>query len=113
MSRYFLSRKPRAHRPPNAEPASVGVNVTVTERDPVDDALEYLRHDDLTAHIGKHLPNAGKDKPSQNLKAARAASVLDRYCDYLQGTGPTPDLIELVDACRFAAESLRDGVVIG
>lgn len=115
---FFSGRKRAAQTAPHVEPARVGVNVTAAKGHRVvidhgqDDAIPYVRYDAETAHIGKHLPNAGKDKPSMNLKAARYAAVLDRYADYLQGNGPTPDLIELVDACRFAAESMRDGIVI-
>lgn len=111
---FFSGRKNRDHKAPHVEPVSVGVNVMATERDGGNDAIPYVRYDAEAAHIGKHLPNAGRGLPTpgMNLKLARAAAVLHRYADYLEGNGPAPDLIELADACRLAADHMRDGVVI-
>lgn len=107
----FLKRKPRARTYPHAKPAVMPVNVTVTEREPTVDALEFTRDPATIKHIRDHLPNAA----SPNLIACRYAAVLDREADFLAdktGKVEPPEKWEVVEACRFAAEVLRDTVVI-
>jgi hypothetical protein len=44
------------------------------------------------------------------------ASVLDREAAFLADTSgqiEPPERWEVIDACRFAAEHIRDGIVIG
>jgi len=95
---------------PQVKPAFVPVNVTLTLRDEPVDALEFFSHPEA-AHIRRHLPNAA----SPNLRACRVAAVLDRQAAFLAdrtGTVEPPERWEVIEACRFAAEQIRDGVVI-
>lgn len=108
----FLKRKPRAHTYPHVKPAAMPVNVTVTEREPTVDALEFTRDPATIKHIRDHLPNAA----SPNLTACRHAAVLDKQAAFLadrSGKVEPPERWEVVEACRFAAEHIRDGIVIG
>jgi hypothetical protein len=113
MNLSFFSRKPRARTLPHAKPVTVPVNVTVTERDAPVDAIPFTRDPLLAAQIRNNLPN----RPvSHELRACRMASVLDREAAFLADTSgqiEPPERWEVIDACRFAAEHLRDGIVIG
>jgi hypothetical protein len=113
MNLSFFSRKPRARTFPHAKPVTVPVNVTVTERDAPVDAIPFTRDPLLAAQIRNNLPN----RPVSNeLRACRMASVLDREAAFLADTSgqiEPPERWEVIDACRFAAEHLRDGIVIG
>lgn len=108
----FLKRKPSARAYPHANATVVPVNVTVTERDPAVDGIAWEQPDPQTVmHIHKHKPCAGH--PSDTLRAARAAKVLDVHADYLEGKGPAPELGEVIAAQRYAAEFMRDRIVVG
>ncbi|SEJ55231.1 hypothetical protein [Frateuria terrea] len=110
---FFSGRKRTARTHPQLQPVTVPVNVTVTEREAKQEGVDWAAPDaETVAHIGAHLPN----RPvSANLRAARFAAVLDRQAAFLAdrtGTVEPPERWEVVDACRFAAEHIRDGVVI-
>lgn len=108
---FFSGRKRAAQTPPHVEPACVGVNVTVTEREAGNDGLDWNPDPQLAARIRADLPNA----PSPNLIAARHAAVLDQEAAFLtdrKGNVPPPDEADLIAALRFAAEHIRDGIVI-
>ncbi|HEV2540227.1 MAG TPA: hypothetical protein VGU03_11020 [Frateuria sp.] len=113
MTLLFPKRKPRARMHPQDLPTPVGVNVTLTRRE-----AELERGIDLDLagcdvdHIRKHLPS---QPVSANLRARRFAAVLDREAAFLAdktGTVEPPERWEVVDACRFAAEFIRDSLVI-
>lgn len=111
----ILSRKPRARTSPQDLPTPVGVNVTVTRREA---EPERGIEPDLTGcdveHVRKHLPRAAH--PSAELRACRVAAVLDREAKFLAdrtGTVEPPERFEVVDACAFAAEFIRDRIVVG
>lgn len=111
----ILSRKPRARTFPQDLPTPVGVNVTVTRREA---EPERGIEPDLTGcdveHVRKHLPNV--THPSAELRACRVAAVLDRLADFLDdpaGVVSMPERPESTDALRFAAEFIRDRIVVG
>jgi hypothetical protein len=50
--------------------------------------------------------------PREHARASRFAAVLAKHADFLAdrtGTVEPPERWELIQACRFAAEQLRDG----
>jgi hypothetical protein len=108
----LFNRKPRTRTFPHAKPVTVPVNVTVTHREAPTDALPFVVDPELAARIRADLPN---QPVSENLRAARLAKVLDREADFLSdktGTVEPPERREVIAACRFAAEHIRDGIVI-
>lgn len=121
----FFDRHARAGRATSRpQQTTEPVDVTARQRQhgvtaaPTVHPLDRPLDPDLTGcdveHIRQHLPNAAV--PSANLRACRVAAVLDKQADFLAdrtGTVEPPDRQEFIDACRSAAEQLRDGVVIG
>lgn len=108
---------------PQSEQSTASVDVTPLERlrgvtpgptvYPVDRPLDP----DLTgcdvAHVRAHLPNA--TTPASSLTAARHAKVLDEQRAFLADTSHTvapPDRQALIESLGFAADVLRDRVVI-
>ena len=111
----ILSRKPRARTFPQDLPTPVGVNVTVTRREAEPErGLPFVVDQQTVEHIRKHKPNAAH--PRAELRACRVAAVLDREAKFLAdrtGTVEPPERFEVVDACAFAAEFIRDRIVVG
>jgi hypothetical protein len=105
-------RKPHARTSPQPDCTPMPVCVTTTAREALNDGVDWVQPDARTvAHIDAHLPG----KPSANLRAVRAARVLSQEAAFLNDTTgkvPPPDAIDLVAALQFAAEVLRDGIVI-
>lgn len=109
----FLAPAKRAARTaPHTDRTPLAVTLRRTNRDqPVEEFAPADPH--TVALIRQHLPNA--EAPSPNLKACRHSAVLDREAAFLADTSGTiepPERWEVIDACRFAAEALRDAVVI-
>jgi hypothetical protein len=118
MKLSFLRRKTDRAQFPKAHSSSAPVSVTtpkphcrVIDNEPA--PLEFTRDPLLAAQIRNNLPN----RPVSNeLRACRMASVLDREAAFLADTSgqiEPPERWEVIDACRFAAEHIRDGIVIG
>lgn len=118
MTSSFFSGRSRAEQTsPHVELASVGVNVTVTEREAGNDGIEWAPDAKLAERIRADLPNAGTNKPDMgtSLTLARHAAVLKQEAEFLTDTGhkvPPPDQDDLIAALRFAADQLFDSVVI-
>jgi hypothetical protein len=118
MSLLSFIRKPRARTSPHANRMSVPVSVTtpkaqacVIDNEPA--PLEFTRDPKLAAQIRNNLPN----RPvSHELRACRMAAVLDKQAAFLadaSGKVEPPERWEVIDACLFAAEFMRDGIVVG
>lgn len=110
---FFRRRNRDARTAPHAEPARVGVNVMATERDGGNDGLDWNPDKDLAERIRADLPNAAPI--STNLRAARAAKVLQQEAAFLADTSGNvapPEREALIDALQFAANYIFDRIVI-
>ena len=110
MTPFLFRRNRDARTYPQDQPVTVPANVTTTTRE---DGIDWVPPDAGTvAHIDAHLPG----QPSDNLRIARTARVLSQEAAYLTDTTgkvPAPSAVDLVNALQFAAEVLRDAIVIG
>ena len=102
---FFSRRRANRDADPLAQPARVGVNVTLTHRDASNDGLDWKpgEHADLAAKIRQHKPTVGTNKPDMgtNLVMARHAAVLKQEAAFLADTSGTvepPEREALIDA---------------
>lgn len=102
------------HATPHGDATPARVSVKRAYRDRAVDGLAFEPDARTAAHIRAHLPNAGS--PSAELRACRVAAVLDKQAAFLAdrtGTVEPPERFEVVEACQFAAEFIRDRIVVG
>lgn len=87
---------------------------------PIDPDLTGCQVDLVRQHLPKRpiaTPAPVTEKPTiEHFRASRFAAVLAKHAEFLAdrtGTVEPPERWELVQACRFAAEQLRDDATNG
>lgn len=112
-----FSRLVHRKRRPQAPPPSRGRLATSTKPDDRHVGLPFVLDDCEVDLVRRHLPK-GATTPlppittmHEHARASRFASVLAKQAEFLAdstGTVEPPERWELIQACRFAAEQIRD-----